>query len=111
MNKRRQMFFLVLGLSLGLLVTACAGVAVSDGQGLAGPSLFGPSFDTLSLPALDLSPAAEARPMQSMGLARSADLVTEAAAQHAIQQAAQSSMWDGPGCERHGAYIEYGFDD
>jgi hypothetical protein len=110
MNKRRQMFFLVLGLSLGLLVTACAGVAVSDGQGLAGPSLFGPSFDTLSLPAFDLS-APVARPMQSMGLTRAADLVTEAAAQHAIQQAAQSTMWDGVGCERHGAYMEYGFDD
>lgn len=103
MNKRRAVF-LVLGIILGLLVTACAGIATSDGQVLSGPTLFGPSIDSLSLPVLEPAPAAEARPMQAVRMER----VAEQAVEQAIEQAQQQMMlYGGDTCDRHHGVVQY----
>jgi hypothetical protein len=79
MPKRRTAFLLILGILVGLFATACAGAFIGQSSDAAGsPSLFGPMFETLSLPALGLAPAAEANAMRSMGLGRAAELLLQA---------------------------------
>ena len=62
MSKRKLAFFLVIGLIAGLFITACAGVATGQVNFIdtGGMVAFGPSIDTVTLPALNfeaLSPA------------------------------------------------------
>jgi hypothetical protein len=93
MPKRRTAFLLTLGILLGLFATACAGAFIGQSSDAAGsPSLFGPMFETLSLPALGLAPAAEANAMRSMGLER--------AAEQLLQAQEQMMLYGFGGCER-----------
>jgi hypothetical protein len=93
MKKRPLALFLALGMVVGLLLTACASVAVGNTEGGAsGPALLGPLVDTLSLPAFDLAPRAEMNGMRSMGLVR--------AVEKTLQEQMYSTYGGFGGCDR-----------
>ncbi len=97
MNRRKLALYLVLGLLVGLLLTACAGVAAGqNGVTLGGPSIFGPSIDTLALPALS---QAQAHPvmMRSLMGARELQQIQQ------LQQLQQlQSLYHSGGCSHGG---------
>jgi hypothetical protein len=101
MQKRRLAFLLTLGILSGLFATACAGAVIGQSSGVGGSaSLFGPAFD-LSLPALNLAPAAESNALRSMGLER--------AAEQLLQAQEQMMLYGFGECER--AHYQYFGDD
>lgn len=82
MRNRRLGFYLIVGILLGLLVTACGVAAIAPTDGASGPSLLGPIIDTLSLPAVDVAaPQAPAHLMRSMALQRAAEAAAQSGAQ------------------------------
>jgi hypothetical protein len=99
MRTRRLVIYLTLGFVLGLLLTACAGAAVGQAhETTAGPSLFGPVIDTLSLPVLAQSQAPEANAMRSMGLER--------AAEQLLQTQQEMMLYGFGGCDRADHYFD-----
>jgi hypothetical protein len=102
MKRKSLALYLVLGLLLGLLLTACAGVAAGqNGVTVGGPSIFGASIDSLAVPALDLAPA-QAQPLMMRSLFSAREL-------QQVQQLQQmQSLFHAGGC--HGGDGYYGGD-
>jgi hypothetical protein len=95
MGHKRAAFIVALGVVVLVLATACAAVPAAPAEGQAiGPSAFGPTFDSLTVPAFDLFAAPAANEMRSISLSHAAEQLT-------TQQLYDAFYYGVGGCDRH----------
>lgn len=94
MTHKRHVAAAALGTLALVLATACAAVPAAPAGGqVMGPDVLGPTFDSLTVPAIALFPAA-ANEMRSMSLAQAAERLT-------TEQLYNSFYMGAGGCDRH----------
>ena len=95
MGRRRTTFVVVLVTSVLVLATACAAVSAAPAEGqVISLSAFGPTFDSLTVPALDLFPAPVVNEMRAISLSHAAERLT-------TQQLYDAFYYGVGGCDRH----------
>jgi hypothetical protein len=85
MTRKQRSVYLVLGLVVGLFLTACAGVATGqiDVAGAVNVPVLGPAIEGLHLPELNFRPA-----------------TLDTARQMELHRTVESAVWSGPYCLR-----------
>jgi hypothetical protein len=95
MQHKRLIVAVSVGVLVLLAVTACAAVPTAPGDGqVISPSAFGPTFDSLSLPAFDLFATPVANEMRAISLAHTSERLTSEQLYNAFYAGVG-------GCDRH----------